>query len=134
MLRKRLESLTRGLILPVLVVYMTTVMFSETFTDWKTKSFDNVRRLDENNTEVDELSNVLVLLFMFVGLSLGVLIMQTLSHVGEAIPYTVLVFLTGIIFAAISTERHGKLLVFFHNFSKSSFFLFYLYFIFRSLF
>ena len=61
-------------------------------------------RSDEN----EDLSHVLVLLFMFFGLSLGILVMQTLSHVGEAIPYTVLVFLMGIVFAAISDKSEGR--------------------------
>lgn len=72
-------------------------------------SIDNHRHLSNGKEEEKEdLSHVLVLLFMFFGLSLGILLMQLLSHVGEAIPYTVLVFLMGVMFDAISHRSGGN--------------------------
>jgi NhaP-type Na+/H+ or K+/H+ antiporter len=42
---------------------------------------------------------VTVLLFMFFGLALGVLLTQAVSNYGEVIPYTVLIFLIGMLFS-----------------------------------
>jgi uncharacterized membrane protein YbjE (DUF340 family) len=45
------------------------------------------------------INTVNILLFMFFGLALGVVVSQLLSIFGEAIPYTVLVFLLGMLFS-----------------------------------
>ena len=41
------------------------------------------------------------------GLSLGILVMQLLSRYGEAIPYTVVIFLLGIIFSFVSKDKNA---------------------------
>ena len=50
----------------------------------------------------DDNEPVTVVLFMFFGLGVGVLVTQLLSVFGEAIPYTVLVFLLGLLFSLAS--------------------------------
>lgn len=85
----------------------SSIQAESDFSKISTAFFQRNLSSDEN----EGLSHVLVLLFMFFGLSLGIFVMQTLSHVGEAIPYTVLVFLMGIVFAAISDKSEGELLI-----------------------
>jgi hypothetical protein len=55
----------------------------------------------------DSMKSVVVLLFMFFGLSIGILATQFLSIVGEAIPYTCVVFLLGVLFA-LASNSGGK--------------------------
>lgn len=64
---------------------------------------------DEEEDDEDEegLQKTIVLLFMFFGLSLGILVMQALSYVGEVVPYTVIIFILGMIFA-LCDDRSGK--------------------------
>jgi hypothetical protein len=59
---------------------------------------------EENNNE-DEVDPVIVLLFMFFGLGVGVLLSQVLSIFGEAVPYTVLVFLLGMLFSTAADSN-----------------------------
>lgn len=49
---------------------------------------------------------VVVILFMFFGLAMGIIIMQALSAMGEPVPYTCVVFATGIIFS-LGTKGDG---------------------------
>lgn len=58
----------------------------------------------------DDNEPVTVVLFMFFGLGVGVLVTQLLSVFGEAIPYTVLVLLLGLLFslASDSTDTFGE--------------------------
>jgi len=51
---------------------------------------------------------VVVILFMFFGLGMGIIIMQALSAMGEPIPYTCVVFATGIIFSLGTKGDGGK--------------------------
>ncbi len=51
---------------------------------------------------------VVVILFMFFGLGMGIIIMQVLSAMGEPIPYTCVVFATGIIFSLGTKGDGGK--------------------------
>lgn len=60
------------------------------------------------SSEDDGRSQTVVLLFMFFGLSVGILAMQFLSVVGEAIPYTVFVFLIGVLFSIANKEDYGN--------------------------
>ncbi len=55
-----------------------------------------------NDDDNDEESNseVVVILFMFFGLGLGIVVMQIISYFGEVVPYTVVVFILGVIFSA----------------------------------
>lgn len=62
---------------------------------------------DEDDDEEEGLQKTIVLLFMFFGLSLGILVMQGLSYVGEVIPYTVIIFILGMVFA-LCDDRNGK--------------------------
>lgn len=64
------------------------------------------RRLGED--EEEGLQGTVVLLFMFFGLAIGILAMQGLSLVGDAIPYTCIVFLLGVIFSLGNNKRDGK--------------------------
>jgi hypothetical protein len=61
---------------------------------------------DENDSG-DEIDPVIILLFMFFGLGVGVLLSQVLSIFGEAVPYTVLVFLLGMLFST-AADSNGK--------------------------
>lgn len=63
------------------------------------------RRLSD---EEDGLEQTVVLLFMFFGLGVGILAMQLLSFFGDAIPYTCLVFLIGVLFSLGNTKSNGK--------------------------
>lgn len=51
---------------------------------------------------------VVVILFMFFGLGTGILIMQVLSALGDPIPYTCVVFASGIIFSLAHKSNTGK--------------------------
>lgn len=57
----------------------------------------------------DSSDPVVVLLFMFFGLIVGVVIMQVLSYIGDPIPYTVVVFVTGLIFSVAHKGNSGTL-------------------------
>ena len=50
---------------------------------------------------------VVVILFMFFGLGTGILIMQVLSALGDPIPYTCVVFASGIIFSLAHKSNTG---------------------------
>ena len=52
---------------------------------------------------------VVVILFMFFGLGTGILIMQVLSALGDPIPYTCVVFASGIIFSLAHKSNTGIL-------------------------
>jgi len=55
----------------------------------------------------DATSNpVVVILFMFFGLGMGIFIMQGLSALGDPIPYTCVIFAVGIIFS-LCTKGNG---------------------------
>lgn len=60
----------------------------------------------EENKE-DGLEPTVIILFMFFGLGLGIVVMQVLSVFGEAVPYTVVVFVLGVIFSA-AADKKGK--------------------------
>ena len=57
---------------------------------------------DDDNDDGASLESVTILLFMFFGLGVGVIVSQILSFVGEAVPYTVLVFLLGLLFSTLA--------------------------------
>lgn len=50
-----------------------------------------------------------VLLFMFFGIGVGVLFMQFLNKIGDPVPYTVVVFIAGILFALANKDGTGNL-------------------------
>lgn len=62
----------------------------------------------------DSTDPVVVLLFMFFGLIVGIVILQLLSHFGESIPYTVVVFITGLVFSLAHKGNSGTTLHFSH--------------------
>lgn len=53
----------------------------------------------------------IILLFMFFGLAIGILIMQLLSFCGDPLPYTVVIFMSGLVFSLLDKNNAGKLLV-----------------------
>lgn len=55
----------------------------------------------------DGIEPTVVILFMFFGLGLGIIVMQVLSVFGEAVPYTVIVFVLGVIFS-LCADKNGK--------------------------
>jgi hypothetical protein len=63
--------------------------------------FSTVTAADDDYSDdySKSINSVNILLFMFFGLALGVVVSQLLSIFGEAIPYTVLVFLLGMLFS-----------------------------------
>ena len=62
---------------------------------------------DDDYEEKEDTSSD-ILFFMFLGLACGVGISQIISHYGEAIPYTVLVFLVGMLFST-AVNQSGSL-------------------------
>lgn len=48
-----------------------------------------------------------VLLFMFFGIGVGVLFMQFLNKIGDPVPYTVVVFIAGILFSLANKDGTG---------------------------
>lgn len=66
-----------------------------------------VSAADDDNDDTS-IEVVTVLLFMFFGLGVGVVVSQILSYVGEAVPYTVLVFLLGLLFSTLA-DTEGTL-------------------------
>lgn len=69
---------------------------------------DDDDRGDDNNGPNDkETEPVVVIIFCFFGLLLGTVISQLLSIYGEMVPYTVVVFLVGLLFAMSS--KNGTL-------------------------
>lgn len=80
------------------------------------------RRLHGNETTVDddddvieeELKSTTVVLFMFLGLTVGILIMQFTSRFGGDVPYTCVVFLIGVLSSLISKNMAGLALLFPH--------------------
>ena len=65
---------------------------------------------EDNNDDGGTMESTVVLLFMFFGLGLGIVLMQLLSKIGEAIPYTCAVFVLGLLFAGLasSTDTLGR--------------------------
>jgi NhaP-type Na+/H+ or K+/H+ antiporter len=63
---------------------------------------------DDNSASADD--PVCVILFMFFGLCSGIIIMQLLSRFGEAIPYTVVIFILGVVSSGISNVHGGGVL------------------------
>lgn len=49
-----------------------------------------------------------VLLFMFFGIGVGVIFMQCLNLIGDPVPYTVVVFIAGILFSLSNKEGTGN--------------------------
>jgi hypothetical protein len=50
------------------------------------------------------------LLFMCFGIGVGILFMQVLNKIGDPIPYTVVVFIAGILFSLANKDSTGKYL------------------------
>jgi hypothetical protein len=65
-------------------------------------------RAEEDSKDEDP---TVVILFMFFGLGLGIVVMQLLSIFGEAIPYTCVVFILGIIFSSANKHTGNLLLI-----------------------
>lgn len=59
---------------------------------------------DDKDDDGDDLSSTTVILFMFLGLSTGIVITQVLSHYGEDIPYTCVVFFVGVLSSLIDKD------------------------------
>ena len=51
---------------------------------------------------------VKVILFMFFGIGVGIIFMQVLNKFKEPIPYTVAIFLAGILFSLANREGTGR--------------------------
>lgn len=58
--------------------------------------------------EGGEVEPVDVLLFMFFGIGVGVLFMQGLNAIGDPVPYTVVVFIAGILFSLANKDGTGE--------------------------
>lgn len=65
-------------------------------------------KLEDNTDDNDanEEESAVILLFMFFGIMLGVIVSQFVSKYGEAIPYTVIVFLLGVLFS-LANGKNG---------------------------
>eukprot|EP01031_Cornospumella_fuschlensis_P035805 gene35805-43429_t len=67
-------------------------------------TFNVVHCSDDDDTESNDLESTDVLLFLFFGLGIGILVTQILSHWEDTVPYTVVIFVIGVIFSA--TDGH----------------------------
>jgi xanthosine utilization system XapX-like protein len=56
----------------------------------------------------DGAAPVVILLFIFFGLIVGIVIMQILSKLGDPLPYTVVVFTTGLVFSLANKGNAGQ--------------------------
>ncbi len=48
-----------------------------------------------------------ILLFMFFGIGVGIVIMQCLNKLGDPVPFTVVVFIAGILLSLANKESTG---------------------------
>lgn len=48
-----------------------------------------------------------ILLFMFFGIGVGVIFMQVLNRLGDPVPFTVVVFIAGILFSLANKDSTG---------------------------
>jgi hypothetical protein len=71
----------------------------------KCPQYYSSRRLEEDSDSGD----IPVLVFMFIGLAVGIIMMQLLSFFGESIPYTCLLFLLGGLFSFVNSDSSGTL-------------------------
>ena len=68
---------------------------------------------DPEHTEHESAHNAtVVLMFMFFGIGVGALLMQVLSHCGDPLPYTCVVFFFGLLFSLANKDSTGRLYFF----------------------
>jgi len=48
-----------------------------------------------------------ILLFMFFGIGVGVIFMQVLNRIGDPVPFTVVVFMAGVLFSLANKDSTG---------------------------
>jgi len=48
-----------------------------------------------------------ILLFMFFGVGMGIVVMQCLNKIGDPVPFTVVVFISGILFSLATKDSTG---------------------------
>ena len=48
-----------------------------------------------------------ILLFMFFGVGVGIIVMQFLNKIGDPVPFTVVVFISGILFSLATRDSTG---------------------------
>lgn len=48
-----------------------------------------------------------ILLFMFFGVGVGIIVMQCLNKIGDPVPFTVVVFISGILFSLATKDSTG---------------------------
>lgn len=56
----------------------------------------------------DDTEPVVIILFMFCGVGVGIIIMQVLSAFGDPLPYTCVVFFAGLMFSLLDKNNAGK--------------------------
>eukprot|EP01031_Cornospumella_fuschlensis_P037399 gene37399-45416_t len=71
---------------------------------WLRNLHDFASTNSDDDTESSDLESTDVLLFLFFGLGIGILVTQILSHWEDTVPYTVVIFVIGVIFSA--TDGH----------------------------
>lgn len=64
-------------------------------------SLAQVCKAEENAEPAD------ILLFMFFGIGVGIILMQFLNKIGDPVPFTVVVFISGILFSLASKDSTG---------------------------
>ncbi len=100
-----ITRVTTALLQKCLVIVFAVAFFSQ----FSCVSSQDITDDDTQGDDDEEsMKSVVVLLFMFFGLSLGIMVTQILSIVGEAIPYTCVVFLLGVLFAVASNSGGEK--------------------------
>ena len=62
-----------------------------------------------NDDGVESAESIVTILFIVFGLGVGILIQQMLSKLGDPLPYTVVVFISGLIFSSWNRHNAGML-------------------------
>jgi NhaP-type Na+/H+ or K+/H+ antiporter len=87
--------------------YLFIISFAILFVN-SVKDEPNINDINGDDV-IDERKNPTVaLLFMFFSLSIGIITMQILSYFGDKIPYTVVLFIIGIIISFTSQTKHAS--------------------------
>jgi di/tricarboxylate transporter len=66
----------------------------------------------QSNDKDDSTANdpIAVMLFLFFGLCLGIFVLQIISRIKTDIPYTVVIFVIGVVCSSLSNTRQGGVL------------------------
>lgn len=75
---------------------------------------------DDDIHNTDNVEPVVIFLFMTFGLGIGLVLQQILSKYRDPVPYTVVVFIAGMIFSLANKENAGIFLYYFINIYRTN--------------